>query len=374
MIFVNDLWTLTGIPKWMLHAKAGEDYLGLSDIVFPLFLFIVGLSIPFAVANRRQKGDNDWRIIAHIFIRSVSLIIMGVYMVNREFIYREGLPFSQHVWSLLMAFGMVLVWMDWKRTGFSEKLCRIFQILGVLILVYIAVIYQGGSNGTVWMKVYWWGILGLIGWAYLVNSLVFVLSKGRIAVIAVMVLLFTLLNILDAAEMIPSLGSFRFLGVLVSGSTPALTAAGMLSSAILIYFQNKNKSVNFLWTMLGLSLVFLIYGLVLRPFWGISKLSGSPSWVGICSAIGFATFGAFYWLADMKGYSRWANIISPAGTATLSCYLLPFFIYPVRSLGDFVLPDILRYGLVGIAKSLLFALLVVLVTGWFEKKKFKLKL
>ncbi|HIF84504.1 MAG TPA: DUF1624 domain-containing protein, partial [Flavobacteriaceae bacterium] len=44
MIWVNDFWTLTNVPKWLKHANAVEDYLGFSDIIFPLFLFIVGLS------------------------------------------------------------------------------------------------------------------------------------------------------------------------------------------------------------------------------------------------------------------------------------------------------------------------------------------
>ena len=37
MIWVNDFWTLTNIPKWLQHANATEDYLGFSDIIFPLF-------------------------------------------------------------------------------------------------------------------------------------------------------------------------------------------------------------------------------------------------------------------------------------------------------------------------------------------------
>jgi len=37
MVFVNDLWTLFDVPKWLQHAKASEDYLGFSDIISPLF-------------------------------------------------------------------------------------------------------------------------------------------------------------------------------------------------------------------------------------------------------------------------------------------------------------------------------------------------
>ena len=38
MIWVNDFWTLIDIPKWLTHASATEDYMGFSDVIFPLFL------------------------------------------------------------------------------------------------------------------------------------------------------------------------------------------------------------------------------------------------------------------------------------------------------------------------------------------------
>ena len=41
MIFVNDLWTLTDIPGWLEHKAAHDDGMGLADVVFPAFLFIV---------------------------------------------------------------------------------------------------------------------------------------------------------------------------------------------------------------------------------------------------------------------------------------------------------------------------------------------
>jgi heparan-alpha-glucosaminide N-acetyltransferase len=46
MIFVNDLWSLNNIPGWLEHTAAAEDGMGLADVVFPAFLFIVGMSVP----------------------------------------------------------------------------------------------------------------------------------------------------------------------------------------------------------------------------------------------------------------------------------------------------------------------------------------
>ena len=55
MIFVNDFWTVGGVPHWLEHTATNEDGMGLADIVFPLFLFVVGLSIPYAIERRFQK-------------------------------------------------------------------------------------------------------------------------------------------------------------------------------------------------------------------------------------------------------------------------------------------------------------------------------
>jgi heparan-alpha-glucosaminide N-acetyltransferase len=53
MIFVNDLGSLNNIPAWLEHKEPGVDGISLADVVFPAFLFIVGLSIPFAIDNQR---------------------------------------------------------------------------------------------------------------------------------------------------------------------------------------------------------------------------------------------------------------------------------------------------------------------------------
>ncbi|WP_051538523.1 hypothetical protein [Prolixibacter bellariivorans] len=225
------------------------------------------------------------------------------------------------------------------------------------------------------MQVYWWGILGLIGWAYLLNALLYVASRGNLWVIIAGWLFFNLLNIADLAGWTSGWEFLRNVaGPFISGSNPALTAGGMVAAVILRKLQKTGKEKSFYMWMAVLAVVSLAYGFGLRPEWGISKIQATPAWVGICSGMGFALFGLLYFIADKKGKTNWANVIRPAGTATLTAYLLPYFIYPVRSIWGLVLPIALRTGFIGILKSLIFALLVVLLTGWLEKHKIKLKL
>lgn len=55
MIFVNDIPGLKNIPDWLLHAASDENRLGFADIVFPGFLFIMGMAVPYAV----EFGDKE---------------------------------------------------------------------------------------------------------------------------------------------------------------------------------------------------------------------------------------------------------------------------------------------------------------------------
>ncbi len=68
MIFVNELAGVSGIPQWMKHMPADADAMTFVDVVFPAFLFIVGMSIPFALNNRLSKGDSLFQLQWHDFV------------------------------------------------------------------------------------------------------------------------------------------------------------------------------------------------------------------------------------------------------------------------------------------------------------------
>ncbi|MEO6837467.1 MAG: DUF5009 domain-containing protein, partial [Ginsengibacter sp.] len=118
-----------------------------------------------------------------------------------------------------------------------------------------------------------------------------------------------------------------------------------------------------------------IFGFSTRPLWGISKIRATPSWTTICSAISILAFVILIFLVDRKGKENWFKLIKPAGTSTLTCYLLPYFHEAIFiSLIGIHLPLIMRTGVAGIVKSLLFALIIVLITGWLEKRRLRLKI
>jgi hypothetical protein len=370
MIFVNDLWTLHDIPEWLGHKGAREDGMGLADVVFPAFLFIVGLSIPHAINARLKKGDSKVKVLIHIAERSLALLIMGVFMVNLENIDREQLIFSKYLWQILMTLGFFLIWNYYRGKVWGKIPPLVMKGIGWLILVFLAVIYVGrGGEGTQWMRFHWWGILGLIGWGYLLSALVYLglgVRPGWIAVVSVVLIL---MNVNEFATPF----DFR-IRLVVSASNYASVMLGVLATTVMLKLQEKHKLHILIPVLLVMAAILLAFGYLSRPEWGISKIRATPSWTAICAGISTLTFGFLYLLADRWKISGWAKIIEPAGTSTLTCYLVPYYVYAIGALIGWHLPEILTTGAVGILKSILFALLIIQLTGLLGKFHIRLKI
>ncbi|MCF0070105.1 DUF5009 domain-containing protein [Dyadobacter sp. CY261] len=377
MIFVNDLWTLEDVPDWLEHSKAAEDAMGLSDVVFPGFLFIVGLSIPFAISNRKQKGDNNTLIIMHIAERTFALLLMGIFIVNYENIAGPAMAVSKYVWEIGMVVAFFMIWNVYPANPEKNGLYTALRIAGYLLLAGLAMIYKGGdSENPSWMGVHWYGILGLIGWSYLLGALTYLLTGDRMKWAIAGWLFFELFNLADFAGILDFLDPVKkYVWIVGSGSMPAFVVGGVVASVIYRNGVSRNTIGNTYWIILiVLSVVCLAYGFGTRPFWGISKIRATPAWVGICTGISFLAFSFLFWLVDLQKFKNWANIIKPAGTATLTCYLIPYIWYAVITLAGISLPMILRTGVIGLVKSACFSLLVILLTGAINRMGVKLKI
>jgi predicted acyltransferase len=76
MLLVNNVALDRRTPKQMLHA----DWSGavhLADLVFPWFLLIVGVAIPYAAASRKTRGESYWRFVPKVFGRAITLVLLG---------------------------------------------------------------------------------------------------------------------------------------------------------------------------------------------------------------------------------------------------------------------------------------------------------
>ena len=361
MLFVNDFAGMDGLPHWLHHAATDEDMLGFSDLVFPAFLFCVGLSIPFAVGARYRRGDNALNILGHVAWRTLSLVVMGIFSMNMRGV-QGGL--SGPVFTLLVIAGYFLVW--------NERCPRASRILGILLLAGL-VVYKDIHGMP--FRHGWWGILGLIGWAYLPCALAFVALRGDTRKLIGFWLLTLVLCVLNAVPAIPKEWSSRalILGFWPGGWThPLLCATGMMTAMLLIQCEGQPRK----WMKSCLALVgaMLVLGLSSHRIWIISKNLATPTWAFFCLAISIALFGLLHGLADIQGHTRLARPISPAATATLTCYMMPSIWYAVQRLLGFSWPEYLSCGLPGLLKALVFSFLMIGLTALFNKMHLKLKL
>lgn len=367
MIFVNDLWSITNVPHWLEHAAADEDMLGFSDIVFPSFLFILGMSIPLAIEIRKRKGDSNVTILKHILIRSVALLVMGLFTVNIE--YGEA-SIGKPIFTIIVLLGFFLIWNLYPKTEDKKKqtFYSILKVIGVIILIVLAFIYRDPSGDVFQPR--WWGILGLIGWTYLLCAIIYLyLNKKRIYLLVALGL-FIVLCIAGSNHW---LGSFD--GIIPgNGCFHAFTMCGMLVSLL---FNQSKSDVGINKKMIIASaagIAFLLAGLISHSFWIISKIQATPTWLFLCTGISILFYVFMYWLTDMHKKASWFDVIKPAGTATLTCYLIPYLLYSVFVLTSFSLPEIITASPVGLIKCIVFAFITIGLTALLGKVGVKLKI
>lgn len=366
MVFVNELAGVTNIPGWMKHRAADFDGMTFVDVVFPAFLFIVGMSIPFAVQNREVKGDSPFQFWKHAFIRTLGLLVLGVFMVNSAEMNREANLIPYGLWTAAFYIAAVLIWNRYPTGWKADRSWLIYGLkgIGIVSLIVLPFLFRKGDQGALTgMTTSWWGILGLIGWAYIISLFMYFLSaKNKYILGLIFVVLLVLLLGLKK-----SWPFFPFDIAWLKGQTghlthSLLTIAGILASLLLRTDGINNKMLKKVTSILVLGILLSVLAYFIRPhFGGISKIYATPAWALYCAAICCFVFPLVFWLVDMKGLKSWANFLTPAGKNPLLTYILPPFIYAIIGYGFY--PEWLRDGVTGFFWSIIFSLLIL----WLAK-------
>ena len=372
MIFVNELGGVGGISRWLKHMPADADAMSFPDIVFPAFLFIVGMSIPFSINARLAKGDSAWGVQRHILYRAFALIVLGFFMVNAEEGFNaQAMPISIHAWSLLFYAAVFLVWGVFRFE--NPGVTRVLRLVGIAMIVALAVLYRGGTDGRGWMTPQWWGILGLIGWAYFYSCEFYLLSRGKLwAVLGFLVFCVAYYAWAHSGGL---QSSFRwFFSQEPHAAHSQIVLAGV--ACALIFFDaaradsNRRRVVEAVVFAVALS----IAAFLLRPYFKISKIYATPSWCLYSAAICVALFALLYGLIDIKRHERWTRLVEPAASSPLVTYLIPFVVVAVLSLLGVDLPAVLRNGAAGLLWAAFYACLVVWVVSLLNKRGVQLKI
>jgi predicted acyltransferase len=357
MIFVNEVAGVKGLPWWTYHMPPGVNGMTYVDVVFPAFLFIVGLSIPLAIERRLELGDSMPRLWGHILFRSLGLVVIGIVLANAD-VAATGMP--PGVWPLLALLGAILFWLVYP----AASRYQVLKYAGlVLLIVMLAVFRRKTPTGEAWLDFGYWEILGLIGRAYLAACILYVPFRKKLWAPAAWLVILTAWNIGSRLGMPNPARLFpHWVWPFDSGELPSIVMAGIVASLI---FRHKAT-----WAI-GYAAILLTAGAAFS-FLGISKNAATPTWCLYCSGIGVLLFLIIHWLADVRGWYAWAAFVRPAGANTLLTYLLPDLYYFATLAIGFIPP--FRTGWSGAVRALIFTGCILGVSFLLTGKRVRMQL
>jgi predicted acyltransferase len=389
MLFVNDITGVDGAPAWMKHISPSHaDGMTFADVVFPAFLFIVGMSIPLAIGRRLERGETLGIIWKHILIRTFSLLVIGIFMVNTESHADRGI-LNPHVWSLLMYLGVILLWnspFGGKKT--KNAIVLALKITGVVIILFLVFVYRGnGAQVLIQMRVPWWGILGLIGWAYLIGCAAYLPLRRKLpALIGVMALLYCG-YMAGEAFFFTGLWNTQWSNIgIILGSHGAIVISGVILGIIIMPGSSfKTNGERIRWALfygLGLASAAVLLHALHDIHWifTINKNLATPPWGLWSSAFMVWSFLAIYWLIDVKRWKGWAVVVKPAGRNALFAYILAPMIYSAFALLEATHRGFGFYSRLGsgystgLWRSLVFAFVVTWLAGGLSCAGIRLKI
>lgn len=374
MVFVNDVASVKDLPWWTYHIGPGEQGITYVDVVFPAFLFIVGMAIPLAIKKRKSKGVSLLNLLFHTVVRSLSLVAIGLLIMNGREVDPSLTGISYTAWNVIMFIGVILLWNIYPiAKGKRKILFTVLKWTGLVILVILLVIYRRNVDGEIlWINPKNWAILGGIGWAYLSVVLIYFITRGDFRWLAGAFVLFVLLNVAYKTGYVDFLrGAPRFLWPVGSGSLASITMAGVLLSKI---FLEKNVAdsikAKYIWSIAYAVLLFLS-GWLLMPF-GLAKMGSTPSWCLYSAGICVIIFMALYWIIDLKNIKSWAGFMKPAGSNPLLTYILPDIYYAIFGLYHFA--GIAGEGWPGVIRAFIFSLFILGISAIMTRMKIRLQL
>ena len=278
--------------KWGAEASVTE--LHVKDLVRPMFIFVVGVAMPYSFGKRLSLGESKWRLYGHILQRAVILFFLGTIAGGH-----------------LLAF---------DRSKF-------FLVNNVL---------------------------QEIGVGYLVASVILLnfSVRGQVAVTAALLLVYWALVMLvpvpghEAGILAPDLNFPRYVDDLVLGklrptwpftwtlslplASSCITMLGVLAGELLK--SNKSPWGKLGW-MVGVSLGCLVASLVWGQWYPIIVSLTTGSWVLFVGAVGFGMLALFYLVVDLWGWRKWAFPLVVIGSNSIAVYMAAH-LFDFRHIGD----------------------------------------
>lgn len=377
MIYVNEQSEVKGLPWWNYHMKANVDAMTYVDMVFPFFLFIVGLSLPIAIASRLKRNPSFAALWGHVALRTASLMTLGLILANADEGDASRMIIRPALWAIFALTGAALFLNEYDKSSRYARLFNGLQVFGVVLVVAMFAIFRHTpvDGQPTWIQVGYPEILGLIGYTYLAVAILYIPTRRWLWAPLVWFVALMAFNALTAARLVEFTERFPYwFFPWDNGAMAGIVFAGIVTSVIFLgthRWQTLRQK-----TLLGLSfgISALIAGWFLTPL-GISKIRATPTWSLYSIGAAVLLFTALYWICDVKKKTGWAFFAHPAGSNTLTTYLLPDFWYYILAAAGIRYFDLhFNYGWQGVVRCFVFTAFMLAVAALLTRLRVRLRL
>jgi len=280
-----------------------------SDLIFPLFIFVVGVAIPFSLDRRVERGESLGRVYWHILRRTVLLILLGLICNNRLL----ALDFAhQRLPSVLGRIGLAYCFASILTLHASTR-GRVIWLVAILAGYWAAMTYiPVPGHGP--------GRFDTQG-ATLADYVDHHLLPGRVGPRKPQPAGTPKLYRNDPEGILSTIPSIAtaLLGVLAGGWLRESRRNGHVKAAALLIAGAICWGLSQLWD----------------PYFPIQKKIWTSSFVLWTGGWSLMLLGAFYWIIDVWGWKRWAFFFVVIGTNAITIYILIHFV-DFKGIGEFV--------------------------------------
>ena len=287
------LATLIPIPFFQTIAHQMEHVpwngFAFEDMIFPLFLFIAGISFPYSLEKQRASGMNQAAIYKKIIRRGLTLVLLGC-------IYNGLLDFDfehQRYASVLARIG--LAWMFGTLIFLNTKVRTRIGIVAALFVGYwllLAFCPAPDGNGDPFSME-----------GCLVGYVDRMLLPGRLHL--------TVHDPEGILSTIPAIGT---------------ALLGMLTGEWIKFKKEGLTEVRKIQVLLASGFGLIVLGLIWNLFFPINKNLWTSSFACLVGGISMILFATFYYIIDVKNCRKWTLFFRVIGLNSITIYLAQSFI------------------------------------------------
>lgn len=298
MILVNNPGTWSDIYPPLRHAQ----WHGCTptDLIFPFFLFIVGVAITLSLTKRKERGDDQSALIKNIIRRSAVLFGLGLILASFPFVKVWDQGFGAAIASIGDTFANIRI------PGVLQRIALVYLITAILFL-------KMSIKNMAWLGG------GLLVFYWLIMTLIPVPGVGYANLEPTTNLAAWFDNMILSGHMWSATKVWDPEGLL--STMPAIGTAilGILAGDWIR--REHDPKTKALWMFFAAN-ILLLAGYLWDGFFPLNKSLWTSSYVLYTGGLALHFLTMCYWIIDVLGYKKWAKPFEVYGMNAITVFFL----------------------------------------------------